>query len=148
MKNNVIYVLAFAYLLIPTSVAKANIVIPGVADGFLISLSMLFFSFSVLVFFLPILIGLIFPRRFIVVWHFLMFFAAIIIIAYFVKNGFSVIAEMRILVITLLLSILYTSFFTIIAYLTSTIGAKFKKFKRCKIFCIAQNLVSQSYSYF
>ena len=133
MKHNIIYLLTFAYLLIPTNVSatqRFGTYEMGVAIGFLVGLVELFFS---LFFILPILLGLILPRRFIIVWHFLLFYIVLVPIIPFMRLALDLtkgVFDKDSFLILLLLSILYTSFFTIIAYLSSTIGAKFKKIQK------------------
>jgi len=122
-KKSIFYFLPliFAIILAPEFVS-ANILMPGVADGFIYSIPLLIFSPGVILFILPILIGFMFDRRFIAKWNFI----SLLIVLTTVKLFF-VLIETEIYFELIFLLLLYSSFFTIIAFISSTIGKNYKK---------------------
>ena len=104
---------------------------PSLVDGLLVSLWSLFTTPGVLLLLLPIIIGLLYPRRFIAVWHFITLLVVIPVVAvsvYHLGWGSSIYKIDLSLVFQIILqSFIYASLFTILAYVSSTIGTTFSK---------------------
>ncbi len=109
---------------------KANIIVPTVAETFLGFLIALFTSPAVVIILLPIIIGLIFHRKFVAIWNFISMFAVIFLTGLMVENPFRV-SELFLLpyrIFSLIsFALLYSSFFTMLAFLSSSIGKRFQK---------------------
>ncbi len=125
--------LTFLLLVLPKMVMSGDIWFPGLADGFWYSLYLLFFSPASLVFLLPIVIGLLYPKNFIAVWHLVILFLTILISVLIVKVGFPYIESNLIeinedaVIVVLLLSFMYSSFLSFVAYISSTAGMLFSE---------------------
>ncbi len=129
MKNILFYSITVFLFFLFTNTTEANLAIPGHSGGFVPSLNVLFLSYSALVFLLPVMIGLMLPRKFVIVWHFVTLLSVMLLVAFFFKSGILIDISRGIFFATLLLAFLYTSFFTIIAYTFSTIGSTFERIK-------------------
>lgn len=118
---NQCFIFLFIFFII-IKLVKANVIMPGIAESFIYSIILLIFSPGFILFLLPIIVGLLFNKKFVLIWNFISLFSVLIITSIFIKIFF----EFE----SFFLILLYSSFFTIIAFFSSVIGNRFKKIQK------------------
>ena len=104
---------------------KATVIYPTIAEMFLYSIYYVFTGIAFPIILLPFIIGLFFHRRFIAIWNFIIMFVILFLMFILLvgRPELSLTAAVEVF----MFGLVCTSFFTIVSFLSSTVGKRFQK---------------------